>query len=89
MDDQQCRISVRVKPRSSKNTVEGWVDDVLVVRLASPPVDGAANISLVKFLSKKAGVARSRVHIVSGEKGRSKVLEFEGIAPHILRDRLK
>lgn len=89
MDDQHCRISVRVKPRSSKDKVEGWVGDVLVVRLTSPPVDGAANSSLVRLLSKKAGVARSRVHIVSGEKGRSKVLEFKGITPEVLRDRLK
>jgi uncharacterized protein (TIGR00251 family) len=69
--------------------VEGWQNDVLVVRLTSPPVDGAANSSLIKLLSKKTGVARSRIRIVSGEKGRSKVLEFEGIDHADLRERLE
>ena len=88
MNDISARISVKVKPRASREAVEGWKEDVLVVRLTSPPVDGAANSSLIKLLSKKTGVARSRIRIVSGEKGRSKVLEFEGVELQDLRERL-
>jgi len=88
VNDISARISVKVKPRASREAVEGWKEDVLVVRLTSPPVDGAANSSLIKFLSKRTGVARSRIRIVSGEKGRSKVLEFEGIELQDLRERL-
>ena len=68
--------------------MEGWKEDVLVVRLTSPPVDGAANSSLIRLLAKKTGVPRSRIRIVSGEKGRSKVLEFEGVELQDLRERL-
>ena len=68
--------------------MEGWQGNVLVVRLTSPPVDGAANSSLIKLLAKKTGVARSRIRIVSGEKGRSKVLEFEGVELEDRRERL-
>lgn len=89
MTEISARISVKVKPRASRNVVEGWKEDTLVVRLTSPPVDGAANISLIKLLAKRTGVARSRIRIVSGEKGRSKVLEFEGIDLGDLRERLK
>jgi uncharacterized protein YggU (UPF0235/DUF167 family) len=60
-----------------------------VVRLTSPPVDGAANNSLIKLLAKKTGIARSLIRIVSGEKGRLKVLEFDGIDLEDLRERLK
>ena len=89
MSEISARISVKVKPRASREIVEGWKEDVLVVRLTSPPVDGAANNSLIKLLAKKTGVARSRIRIVSGEKGRSKVLEFEGIDLKDLKERLE
>ena len=79
MNDISARISVKVKPRASREEVEGWKEDVLVVRLTSPPVDGAANSSLIRLLAKKTGLPRSRIRIVSGEKGRSKVLEFDGV----------
>ncbi len=68
--------------------MEGWKEGALVVRLTSPPVDGAANSSLIRLLAKKTGVARSRIRIVSGEKGRSKILEFDGIDLEDLRERL-
>jgi uncharacterized protein (TIGR00251 family) len=89
MGGSPVRINVRVKPRASRDMVEGWIEDVLVVRLSTPPVNGAANSSLIKFLAKKAGLARGRVRIVTGERGRSKILEFEGITLEDLRERLK
>lgn len=89
MGGSPVRINVRVKPRASRDMVEGWIEDVLVVRLSTPPVNGAANSSLIKFLAKKAGLARGRIRIVTGERGRSKILEFEGITLEDLRERLK
>ena len=83
------RISVKVKPRASREMVEGWKEGVLVVRLTSPPVEGAANSSLIKLMAKMTGIARNRIRIVSGEKGRLKVLEFDGIDPEDLRNCLK
>ncbi|MCK5351058.1 DUF167 domain-containing protein [bacterium] len=88
MGETSARISVKVKPRASRDIVEGWKEGALVVRLTSPPVDGAANSSLIRLLAKKTGVARSRIRIVSGEKGRSKILEFDGIDLEDLRERL-
>jgi uncharacterized protein (TIGR00251 family) len=88
VNEISARLSVKVKPRASRDIVEGWKEGVLVVRLSSPPVDGAANNSLIRLLAKKTGVARSRIRIVSGEKGRSKILEFDGIGLEDLRERL-
>lgn len=61
------------------------MDEILVVRLTTPPVDGAANKSLLKMISKKLGIARNRVRIVSGEKSRNKVLEIEGLDSEEIR----
>ncbi len=74
------RLSVRVQPRASRSEVVGEHDGALKVRLAAPPVEGEANRELVRFLAKLLHVAPSRVSVVSGETGRSKVVQVEGLA---------
>ena len=86
---ESARITIKVKPRASKDALEGWKDGELIVRLTAPPVEGAANSSLVKLLAKKAGVGRSRVRIVSGERGRTKIVEFEGFSMDKLKELLE
>jgi len=76
---EKARIDVLVKPRASRDSIEGWQEGALVVRLCAPPVEGAANKALVKILAAKAGIAKGRVRVVSGGKSRFKTLEFEGI----------
>lgn len=67
-------ISVRVVPRSSVDRADGLYGDRLRVRLSAPPVGNAANESLVRLIAKAARVAPSRVRIVLGDRGRSKVV---------------
>jgi len=67
-------ISVRVVPRSSVDRADGLYGDLLRVRLTAPPVGNAANESLVRLIAKAARIAPSRVRIVLGERGRSKVV---------------
>jgi uncharacterized protein (TIGR00251 family) len=83
------RINVIVKPRSSGDSIEGWKEGTLVVRLGAPPVQGAANKALIKLLADRMRVAKGKVRIVSGEKGRNKVVEVEGVAPEELRERIR
>ncbi|MCA1626253.1 MAG: DUF167 domain-containing protein, partial [Acidobacteria bacterium] len=45
-------FNVRVVPRASKSEIVAEHDGMLKVRIASPPVDGAANEELIKLLSK-------------------------------------
>ena len=82
------RINVLVKPRASRDSVEGWKDQTLIVRLCAPPVEGAANKALIKLLADRAGVAKGKVRVVSGEKNRNKVVQFEGVTISELKERL-
>ncbi len=76
-------ISVKVIPRSKKNSVE-WENGVegegLRVRLTAPPVDGAANEALVGFLAERLGVPKRQVVVVRGATSRQKVVEVAGIS---------
>lgn len=89
MSDSALRINVQVKPRASKDAIEGWKEGVLIVRLSAPPVEGAANKALVRLLSSTLKIAKGRIRIVSGEKGRRKVIEFEGVTIEDLKVRLR
>jgi TIGR00251 family protein len=78
-------ISVRVVPRASKTEVVGEFDSALRVKLAAPPVDGAANDELVQILAKTFKVARGSVEIVRGSNSRSKQVKVAGPDPTVLK----
>jgi uncharacterized protein (TIGR00251 family) len=71
------RFNVRVQPRASKDEFAGIHQGALRVRLRAPPVDGAANEALVRFLADELGISRRQVRIISGLGARSKVVEVD------------
>ena len=72
-------IAFQVQPRAKRTEVVGWHDDAIKIRLRAPPVDGAANDELVRFLAKQTGVPRSAITIVSGRTSRKKRISLEGV----------
>ena len=72
-------LAVRVIPRARKTEIAGTREDALLVRLAAPPVEGAANDALIEFLADRLHVARRAVRIVSGERGRAKRVAVSGV----------
>jgi uncharacterized protein (TIGR00251 family) len=78
--DGSITFPVRVIPRSSKTEIVGEHDGMLKIKLKSPPVNGAANDELIRFLSKLFGVPNATIEIVSGEASRSKRIRISGIA---------
>ena len=73
------RFSVRVQPRASRSEIVGLHGDALKIRLAAPPVDGAANEGLIELLADALGIARTAVRIISGATSRGKVVEVDGV----------
>ncbi|HEX9860301.1 MAG TPA: DUF167 domain-containing protein [Nitrospirota bacterium] len=72
-------LYVRIQPRASKNELVTMEDGSIKIRLTAPPVDGAANEALVKFLAGTLSVAKSQVTIISGETARDKVIRITGV----------
>lgn len=78
------QLAVYVQPRASRTECTGIHDGAIRIRLAAPPVDGAANEALVRFLAERIGVPRSAVHVVRGQSGRRKVVAVGGVtADHV------
>lgn len=84
--DGSIVIMVRVVPRASKTEIAGEIGGAVKVRVASPPVDGAANAELIKLFAKTLGVAKSNVEIVSGHASKTKQIRITGVTAERLRN---
>jgi hypothetical protein len=79
---------VRVQPRASRTELVGRHGDALKIRVAAPPVDGAANEALVRFLAERLGVPSSSVAVTAGASGRLKTVAVSGVGVEAAASRL-
>jgi uncharacterized protein (TIGR00251 family) len=74
------RFAVRVKPGARRDEVGGRWDGgsgaALVVAVTAAAVEGKANDAVRAALAAAFGVRRRDVRIVSGERGRDKLVEL-------------
>jgi uncharacterized protein (TIGR00251 family) len=78
--DGAIRFEVHAKPRAKKSRLVGERGDALEIALAAPPVDGAANEELVRFVARLLGVPRRQVALVRGETSREKLVAVTGLS---------
>lgn len=71
-------FAVHVVPRASRTEIIGEHNGALKVRLAAPPVEGAANEELIRILAKVLDLPQNAVSIVSGINSRRKVVRARG-----------
>ncbi len=72
-------IAVIVTPRASRTEVSGVAEGRLRIRVAAPPVEGAANDELVRFLAGTLGLPRSALAVTAGAAGRRKTVLVRGM----------
>jgi len=77
-------FAVRVVPRASRSEIVGEHDGALKVRVAAPPVEGAANEELRCTLARALDVPTRAIEIVSGQTSKIKLVRVHGAD----RDRL-
>ena len=77
--DGRLIFNVKVVPRASRSELVGEQDGTLRVRIAAPPVDGAANEELIRLLAKILKVKPGSVTIVSGQASRLKRIAVKGV----------
>lgn len=80
---------MRVIPRAARSRIDGMRAGALLVRLAAPPVEGAANDALVTLLASTLGVPRRSVRLIAGERSRHKRVVIDGRTEVEIRERLQ
>jgi uncharacterized protein len=76
--DGNLMFRVRVVPRASRSEIVGEHDGLLRVRVAAPPVDGAANEELIRTLARAFRVSRNAVEITVGLGSKLKNVSVTG-----------
>ncbi len=81
--DDGLLLIVRLTPKGGRDRLEGMVEDAdgrpaIKARVSAPPVNGAANVALIKLLAKALGVSKSKIRFASGETARTKRLHVIG-----------
>lgn len=72
------RLTVQITPAAKRNEVTGPLGDALKIRLQAAPIEGKANLALIRYLAASVGVPKSRVRVVHGHTSRHKVVEIDG-----------
>jgi len=72
-------LAVRVIPRAPRSKLDGRRGGAVLVRLAAPPVDGAANDALIELLAREFHRPRRDITILTGETSRDKRVEIAGL----------
>ena len=72
-------LEVHIIPRARQTKIDGERDGALLVRVAAPPVEGAANSALVEFFASALDLPRRSIRIVSGEHSRRKRVAIDGM----------
>lgn len=70
------KIRVKVKPNSSKQSVESFGADRYLVHVKSEPENDKANIEMIKLLSKHLGVPEKSFNITFGRTGHEKIIDI-------------
>lgn len=80
MSEKKTIIDITVTPRSARRRIV--VNEIAGIKayLNSPPADGKANAECIALLSKKLKVARSKISIQAGLRGRKKRIAIEGLS---------
>lgn len=86
--DGHVTFAVRVQPRASQTAITGELDGALKIRLAAPPVDGAANEELIRWLAKFFEITRRDVEILSGETSKQKIIRVSGVSAVVAEQKL-
>jgi uncharacterized protein (TIGR00251 family) len=73
-----AELALVVGPGARKTELAGVAEGALRLKVAAPPVEGAANEAVLRFVARELlGVAKGRVRLISGDRSRQKRLFIE------------
>jgi uncharacterized protein (TIGR00251 family) len=76
--DRGLTFAVRIVPRASRSEIAGEYNGALRIRIAAPPVEGAANRELIRLLAKSFKLPQNAIEIISGAASKNKIVHIAG-----------
>jgi uncharacterized protein len=82
------RITIKVRPGSTRPEVGGNLGGALVVRVAPRASDGKATEAALAAVATAFGLRRDAVSLVTGATSRTKIIQITGGDPAVLQQLL-
>jgi hypothetical protein len=82
------KLKIKVVPKSSRNSIAGWMGDTLKVCVNAAPEKGQANLAAQEILAAALSLPRNKVRIVSGLTSARKLVEIDEMGEAEVRRRL-
>ena len=82
------KLKIKVVPKSSRNSVVGWVGDTLKVCVNAAPEKGKANLAAQELLAAALGLPKYKVRVVSGLTSARKLVEIGELSEAEIKQRL-
>ncbi len=80
-------LSLHVQPGAARTSLAGLHGDALKLRVAAPPVEGAANAAVLAYMAERLKLTRREMRIAHGEKSRRKTV-WVALSPEEIELRL-
>ena len=87
-DADFCHLRVLLSPKARTNTLVGRHGEDIKIKVTAPPIEGAANEALIKFLAETLKLSTGKLSLVAGQTGRRKIVKIEGLIEAELWNRL-
>lgn len=71
-------LVIHVQPGARRNEYTGLYGEAVKVKVAAPPVEGAANEALCRFLARLFKLPQRAIQIQTGQSGRRKRVLLKG-----------
>ncbi|MBU1006574.1 MAG: DUF167 domain-containing protein [Candidatus Omnitrophica bacterium] len=71
------KIKVKVITGAKKEEILKLSETEYKIKVSCPPEKGKANQRIIRLLSDKFGVAKSRIRIISGKTNSRKIVEID------------
>ena len=82
------RLRLRVSPGAGRAAIVGRYGEGWKIRVTAPPEGGRANDEVLRLLAEALAVPRDSLTLVSGHRGRDKIVELAGLGPAFVERRL-
>ncbi|XP_057320273.1 UPF0235 protein C15orf40 homolog [Microplitis mediator] len=86
--DGNVILRIQAKPGAKRSQITDFNEEAISVAISSPPVDGQANIELVKYLSSVLDVKKSSITLDKGCRSRHKTVIIIGSTPSIITEKI-
>jgi uncharacterized protein (TIGR00251 family) len=82
------KLKIKVVPKSSRNSIAGWMGDTLKVCVNAAPEKGKANLAAQEILAAALGLSKDKVRIVSGLTSARKLVEIGELSEAEIKQKL-